>query len=169
MERVAIVGCGGTGKTTTARRLGELTGLPVTHLDHLYWRPGWEPAPDDEFRAAVDAVASGSRWIIDGNYGSTADLRFPRADTIIFLDLPRWRFLPAVARRTLPHLGRAVQAPGCPERLDPVFLRYLWTWPTAGRPRLVRHLGRHGDRAALVRLRSRAAIDGFLAGVAAQR
>ena len=125
--------------------------------------------PRDEFRATVRGLVAPDRWIIDGNYGGTADLRYPRADTIIFLDLPRRRYLPAMARRTLGDLGRDVQADGCPDRIDPVFLRYLWDWPTSGRVRLVEHLRTHGAGAALVRLRSRAEIEGFLAGVAASR
>ena len=114
MNRVLIIGSGGSGKTTLARRLAERTGLPLIHLDALYWRPGWDPTPGDEWRARIAALVRGERWIIDGNYGGTLDLRLEACDTVIFLDVSRWvclwrgdgrRF--SIASR---HSGRAQQS-----------------------------------------------------------
>lgn len=89
LRRVAIIGCGGAGKSALARALGDRLGLEVVHLDRLYWRPGWVPTPSAEWRAMVAAVARRERWIADGHYGGTLDLRLAAADTVLFLDLPR--------------------------------------------------------------------------------
>jgi adenylate kinase family enzyme len=95
-----------SGKSTFARELGQRLGLPVTHLDALYWRPGWVAPPLEEWRAQVRQVAERDSWIIDGNYSDTIDLRFARADTIIFLDLPRRTYLRRVLLRTLRYRGQ---------------------------------------------------------------
>ena len=89
MHRIVVVGPGGAGKSVLARKMGERLGLPVIHLDALYWRPGWVQTPKDEWKAKVRELLSGERWIIDGNYGGTAGLRMAAADTIVLLDFPR--------------------------------------------------------------------------------
>src|ERR1700733_11230557 len=99
MRRVAVVGSSGAGKSTFARRLGERTGLPVIHLDHAYWRPGWDPPPDDEWDEIAPRLAAGDEWIIDGNYSRTVDARARRADVVVFLDYPRVGCLARVLRR----------------------------------------------------------------------
>jgi adenylate kinase family enzyme len=86
MQRIAIIGSAGTGKSTLARRLGELTGLNVIHLDALYWRPGWVAPPDEEWDTIVEEIASQENGITDGNYGRTMEPRLERADTVVFLD-----------------------------------------------------------------------------------
>ena len=136
MRRVIIMGPPGSGKSTLARRLGALHGLPVFHLDHAFWRPGWMPAPPDAFRAEVERIAGLPAWVMDGNYTGTLAPRLARADTVVFLDLPARLYLPRVLRRTLVGaiLGRA-QAPGCRERLDPAFLRYVLAWRRERRER----------------------------------
>jgi len=140
MKRVAVVGSSGAGKSTFARRLGERTGLPVIHLDELYWRPGWDPTPDDEWDQVVTELAAGDEWIIDGNYSRTMEMRARRADTVVFLDYPRVGCLARVLRRTLTNYGRAVQAPGCPEKIDLQFLKWVATYPNAGKPRMLAKL-----------------------------
>ncbi|GLY67438.1 DNA topology modulation protein FlaR [Amycolatopsis taiwanensis] len=165
MRRVLVIGCSGSGKSTFARRLAALLDLPVTHLDRHYWRPGWVEAPDDEFRAAQQAVVVGERWVIDGNYSGSMDIRLPRADTIVFLDLPRWRCLLRIARRTLRGWGRDGQAAGCPEHLDPAFWRWVWRWHRGSRPHLLARLAEQGSHTRQVVLSSPREVTGFLNAV----
>src|SRR5256885_16682592 len=88
MKRVLVIGSGGTGKTTVAQRLARGTGLPLIHLDLLYWRPGWQPTPSEEWREAVRRLVAGERWIIDGNYGGAPAPRPAGRGTAVVLRLP---------------------------------------------------------------------------------
>ena len=90
MERVAVVGSGGAAKTTFSAELGLKTGLPVIHLDQLYWSPAWVKTPSKEWETLQTQQLSSGQWIADGNYGGTFEIRFRQADTIIVLALPRW-------------------------------------------------------------------------------
>lgn len=162
MRRVAVVGCAGAGKSSFAAELGRRTGLPVVHLDHHYWHPGWVGTPREEWRAVQAELVAGDAWIIDGNYGSTLDLRFARADTVIWLAPSRWRCLAGVLRRRLSARGAAVQAPGCPERVTLDFLRWIWRYDRDARPVLDAALTRHREHLRIVQLTSRQQARAFL-------
>lgn len=162
MERVAVVGSGGAGKTTFATRLGARLGLPVVHLDAHYWRPGWVRTPAEEWRRWQEAQFAAPRWIADGNYGSTLDVRLARADTVIVVAPPAWRCVLGVLRRWVAARGRPEQAPGCPERLTTEFLRWVWRYRRDSRPILDAALSRHAGHLRVVELRSRRAADRYL-------
>ena len=163
MHRVAVVGAGGAGKSTFALRLAARTGLPVIHLDEHYWRPGWEPTPDDEWREIVTELASGPEWIIDGNYSRTLDVRARAADTVVLLDYAPLVCVARALRRTIANHGRAVQAPGCPEHLDWEFLRWIATSRRRSRPRVLQQLAAGGPDLAFRVLRNPRDADRFLA------
>jgi adenylate kinase family enzyme len=167
MLRVLVIGSGGAGKSTFATRLGALTGLPVIHLDAYYWRPNWVPTPEAEWHARVDALLVGERWIMDGNYGGTLERRLARADTVIFLDLPRWRCLARVLRRWLRYRGRSRPSAGqgCPERLHGEFLRWIWGYPRRRRAGILQRLAALRPDQQAVILRSPAAVEAYLRAV----
>ncbi len=100
MQRVAIIGSCGAGKTTLAKSLGERLDLPVIHLDAHYWQPGWQATDADEWQKIQQKLVKGDRWIIDGNYGSTMDIRLTAADTIVWLDFSRYLCLWRVFKRS---------------------------------------------------------------------
>lgn len=147
-----MIGCCGAGKSTLARRLGAVLDIPVVHLDHHYWQPGWVPLHREKFRVRVAALAAADRWILDGNYASTMDLRLPRADLVVLVDFPRRVCLLRAVRRLVRSRGRPWNVPGCPERVDRDFIRYLWRWPVEGRPRTLSIVERYVSSEALVRL-----------------
>lgn len=165
MKRVLVIGSGGSGKTAVARRLAERTGLPLVHLDALYWRPGWVPTPADEWRATVQQLVTADAWIMDGNYGGTLDLRLEACDTVVFLDLPRIVCLWRVLKRQLRYLGRVRPdlPPGCRERLSWDFLAWIWTYPVRRRGDILKRLAALAPRKRVVVLRSGAAIEELLA------
>jgi adenylate kinase family enzyme len=163
LRRVVVIGCSGAGKSTFARRLGEITGLPVTHIDQLYWQPGWVPTPKPLYLERLSAVVRQDRWIIEGVNASTLDLRLPRTDLLVWLERGRLECLWRVARRVVSSYGRvrSDMAPGCPEQLpDREFLTYIWTFKTRIAPRIEAAIDGHCMRARTVRLSSdRAARD----------
>lgn len=162
MQRVAIVGPGGAGKSTLAVEVGRRTGLPVIHLDRLFWKPGWTEPPRDEWAVAQRQALQGDHWIVDGNYGGTFELRFERADTIIVLALPRWQCVLRAFTRSARNHGRAVQADGCPERFDLGFYKWIWRYPADSRPRLDRAIDAVLATTTVVELRSSAAVARYL-------
>jgi adenylate kinase family enzyme len=169
VQRVAILGAGGAGKSELARALAERTGLPVVHLDAVYWRPGWTAPPPEEFRATLDAAVARERWILDGNFlrDDSEDPRFVRADTVVFLDYPRSTCLRRALGRWLRdrRRQRADLPQGCPEGFDLPFLRWVWNYPRKNRPDVLARLEKLGPAVAVHRLRSDADVRWFLAGV----
>ncbi len=162
-----ILGCSGTGKSTLARRMGERTGLPVVHLDALFWEPGWKEAEPAVFRARVAQALAGGRWITDGIYNSkTFDLRLPQADLIVWIDQPVWLRLWRVTSRALSNRGRTRpdMGPDCPEKIDVDFLKYIWTFDREKRPRIEAAVARLAPDTPVVRLNGDRAVARFLAG-----
>jgi adenylate kinase family enzyme len=163
MERVAVIGSPGSGKTTFSKALSERTHVDVTHLDHVYWRPGWVETPVEHWRELHGALIEAETWIIDGAYISTLAARLARADTVIVFDVGRLRCLARALRRTLRNYGRVVQAPGCPERFDAEFLRYIWIFPREIQPKIEDELSRFASSLTVVRLRTNDEVRHYLA------
>ena len=165
MRRIVIVGCPGSGKSTLARALCARLGLPVIHLDALFWGPSWTPGATKDFRAKVAEAVAGEAWVCDGGYSSTYDLRLPRADLVIWLDRPWWLCLWRVLVRWLTHIGRtrADMAPDCPEKVDGEFVLYIWNWRRRNRPELQAALAQFAPDVPLRVLRSDRQTDRFLA------
>src|SRR4029079_8670763 len=89
VKRVAILGSGGAGKTWLANELGRRTGLPVVHLDRIFWAPGWTEREPAAAKADLAEVVGRDEWILDGNFLNRLGAeRLARADTVVFLDVP---------------------------------------------------------------------------------
>jgi adenylate kinase family enzyme len=169
VQRVAVLGSGGAGKTTVAVELGRRTGLPVVHLDVLNWAPGWVARPREEFCAALAAAVADDLWILDGNFleGDPDDPRFERVDTMVFLDLPRRTSIRRAVTRRVRDRGR--QRPdlpeGCEEKIELWFFRWMWGYPKRVRPRVLAILAGLGPDVAVHHLRSDAEVRRFLDSV----
>jgi len=146
MQRILVIGSPGAGKSTLAHKLARHTGLPLYHLDKLFWLPGWVERDRDEGRAELAGVLAQQRWIIDGNYGSTLPVRLERADTVVWLDYPTHLCLARVFKRWWQYRGRARpdMTEGCPENLNLEFLHYVLVFRRAWRGRNANALGRFG-------------------------
>ncbi len=164
MKRVMVIGGPGSGKSTLARRLHAITGLPLFHLDQLYWRPGWRITPKDEWERLMAVLAARDEWIMDGGYRNSFHIRMPRADTIVWLDLPRRIAFPRVLKRIALGYGRvrADLSPGCPERLDWDFLRWAWTFRRAHEAKYRQALVEYASHANVYRFARSREADRFL-------
>ena len=163
MERILIIGCGGAGKSTLARQLGEKTGLPVVHLDQLFWHPGWVESTKDEIDAKIMEELGKPRWIMDGNYNRTLPLRLEKCDTVIYLDFSRFACLFGVLKRVLTTYGtvRPDMAEGCPERFDLDFLKWVWNFNKNKRERNYRLL-KEAEGIETIVLKNRRQVRKFL-------
>lgn len=172
MRRVSVVGTSGAGKSTFAAALALVLGVPWLELDSVFHQPGWTPLPEEEFRRRVALVADGSCWVIDGSYSKVRDIVWARADTVVWLDLPRRTVMRRIVFRTLRRVaGRVELWNGNRERwrnfftLDEQESVIAWAWKTHGprRERLATALAdpAHGHL-RVVRLRSPRAVRRFL-------
>src|SRR2546423_13684589 len=118
MCKILLIGAGGSGKSVLAARIAAQTGLPLIHLDAVFWKPGWVQTPRDEWKRIVEELVRRDAWVMDGNYGGTLDLRLAACDTVLFLDVPPivclWRGL----KRRAPFLHKTPpgRRPGCSRR-----------------------------------------------------
>ncbi|WP_454238362.1 AAA family ATPase [Pseudomonas sp. AP3_22 TE3818] len=171
MQRIVILGNAGSGKSTLARTLGKRLGLPVVHLDTLFWEPGWVEPDAVQFRARVSAAIAADSWICEGNYARrTFDLRLPRADLIIWLDTPRLTCFARVILRSVLNRPRPDLAAGCAEKLDRAFLTFLefvWNFDRGYRPGIEAVRLAMGPRIPVVHLRNSRQIATFLHGLPA--
>ena len=128
MKRIMIIGGSGAGKSTFARRVGAALDLPVHHLDALHFLPGWIERDVQERNAMFAEVVAGDRWVTDGNYSGTWGFRVPEAELIIRLQIPLWRRVFRIIRRswTLKGQTRADLAQGCPEKFGWSTVEFLW-------------------------------------------
>jgi hypothetical protein len=157
MRRIVLIGPLAAGKSTLAVKLGRLLGIPVHHLDWLYWGDTWTPTPPAEWQALLDRIVAGESWIIDGNFTSSLPQRLAAADTVIYLDMPPLTSAIRATRRRILHRWR--RAPGTPGGARPMFNAQLFRWisafPSQNRPYLLGQLTRppFADKAVILRNR----------------
>jgi adenylate kinase family enzyme len=169
MQRVLVMGSSGSGKSTFARRLSDMTGIPFVSLDALFWKPGWVASDKAEFRERLTEVALQPRWIVDGNFPShLVELRRDACDTVIWFDLPRRTCMLGIMKRIASSYGqvRPEMAEGCPEKIDFEFFRYVWTYRRQQRPKLLNYFeGLRADQ-SLVCFTDRAQANDYLTEIA---
>lgn len=166
MNRIMVIGVSaGSGKTTFARRLGELTGIEVAHLDRHYWKSGWIESATEEFIAIQREIVERDQWIIEGNYTSTIDIREPHAETVIYLEVPMRVCLYRVIKRRIKYHGRTREdlPPGCPEKIDWAFIKFIVSTYNRRKRKMAERLKRYANEGKTVHyLKSAAQIEEFL-------
>ena len=161
-----MIGSGGSGKTTLARRIAARLNIELIHLDSLYWRPGWVETPKAEWLKILEEIVERDTWIMDGNYSGTLELRIRACDSVIFLDVPRRICLWRVAKRLLLNWNktRPDMADNRRERFNPGFMLWIWGYRKRTRPKVLAML-RQSLGKNIVVLRSQREIEEFLAGL----
>ena len=166
LNRIVIIGCPGSGKSTLARELGEKLDLTVVHLDRLWWKKGWENVSREEFDTRLDKAMAMEKWIIDGNYSRTLDVRLQRCDTVIYLDFNRWLCLWGMCQRVLGNYGkvRPDMSSGCPERFDWEFVKFIWNFNKNNRVRNYTWIAQAKQAKPIV-LKNRREVKRFLGSI----
>ncbi|MDQ5821726.1 MAG: hypothetical protein M3540_09810 [Actinomycetota bacterium] len=170
--RATVARCSGSrssGRPAPASRCSRASsGGGSACLDVLFWRAGWVEPDRAEWEALNRELVQAERWILDGNYGSTMEIRLAAADTVVFLDPPPLLCIWRVVRRR-----RAGPRPDLPPYLDErvgardflAFLAYTWRYRRTRRPGVEERIARHRGGKKVHVLRSRRDVDRFLAVV----
>lgn len=172
MRRVSVAGTSGSGKSTLARELAGVLNVPCLELDSVFHQPGWAPLPREEFRERVASFVAGDGWVVDGNYSKVRDLVWAKADTVVWLDLPRYLVMRRLIARTVRRVvTRQVLWNGNRESwraffsLDPEQSIIIWGWTTHAANREL-YLTASADPAnahlTFIRLRSPRAVQTLL-------
>ncbi|MEH0579501.1 topology modulation protein [Streptomyces sp. B21-108] len=168
MKKVAIVGCGGSGKSYLARELGKILDAPVTHLDAAFYDDEWNALPMDKFAELQRDLVAKPRWVIDGNYNSTLQVRLEACDTVILMDVSTISALYGIFSRQLRY-GAGHKGNGVHNRIHWGVIKYVATYRRKMRPRVMAKIDEFASsRADVVLLTNRRQTRSWLQQVAAQ-
>jgi adenylate kinase family enzyme len=178
VERISVVGSGGSGKTTLACAVARTLQIQHLELDSVYHQANWQPLEASLFRARVEEVTAAEAWVVDGNYSAVLDLVWQRADTVIWIDLPRRTVMRQLVARTLRRMATRQELwNGNTEpwrdllSLDPARSIIVWVW-TRHRELAERYTAAQRDPAnghlRFIRVPSRAAAARLIASLEAQ-
>ena len=158
MKKVIVIGCPGSGKSTVSRALHNRTGIPLYHLDMMYWNADKTTVEKSVFLERLSAVLEKDEWIIDGNYASTMDERVAACDTVFFLDLSAEICLEGVKERRGKERS---DMPWTETEEDAEFTEYVKSFNETNRPQIVALLERYKEKEFFI-FKSRFEADGFL-------
>ena len=160
MKKVIVIGCPGSGKSTVSRMLHNKTGIPLYHLDMMYWNADKTTVEKSVFLERLSNVLEKDEWIIDGNYGSTMELRMAACDTVIFLDYPLDVCLDGIKeRRGKPRSDM----PWIETEEDAEFIEFVKSFNEQQKPKVLELLEKYSDKNIII-LGSREQADAFLNG-----
>ena len=138
INRISIIGGSGSGKSTLTDILSNELNIPSIHLDSINYKPNWVEINKDERDAIISSKANEQRWIIDGNYNKTLKERLEKADLIIWLDYSSFTHIKGVIKRIIKNYDKEKpDIPGCKERLNFTFLKYVLTYNKKKRPKVL--------------------------------
>ena len=158
MKKVIVIGCPGSGKSTFSRALHQKTGIPLYHLDMMYWNADKTTVEKSVFLERLSVALARDAWIIDGNYASTMERRLTACDTVIFLDYPLSVCLDGIRERRGKPRG---DMPWVEQGEDAEFVEFIKSYNKQQRPAVLALLEKYRDKSVIV-FENRAQADAFL-------
>ena len=164
MNRIAVVGSGGAGKSTLSEKLSGILNITVYHLDTYFWKPGWQMSDTTSWNEINDKLVNNENWIIDGNFKSTMANRLEAADIIIFLDIGRltclfnaWKRYFKYRKKRRPDL-----AEGCYEKIDFDYYKWIWGYRKRSRHYTLECIENYGKDKNVIILKTKKEIGIFI-------
>ena len=149
MIKVVVIGCGGSGKSVFSRSFAELTGLPLYHLDNIWWREDGTTVTREEFDLVLGSILATGEWIIDGNYQRTMERRIEACDTVIFFDLPVEICVEGIkARQGKPRPDMPWRGAG--DSNDAEFMSLVYNYGTNNRPKVMELLEKYAEKNIII-------------------
>lgn len=159
MKKAIIIGCPGSGKTTFAIKLKEITGLPLYHLDAIWHKPDKTHIPREEFDERITEIFAEPEWIIDGNYKRTIEMRMKECDTVFLFDLPTEVCLQGVTER----IGKdRYDLPWLEKELDEEFRQFIEDFPKDTLPYIYELIDKYKSEKKMIIFKSREEADEYI-------
>ena len=160
-KRILVLGCPGSGKSTLARELQRRTGLPLIHLDRIWWRADHTHISREDFDERLREILQGESWIIDGDYSRTYEPRFLACDSVVFLDLDEESCRRGIAER----IGQSrTDVPWTEDRFDPALEEQVANYCRENRPKLYGLIAKYPEKRVFV-FRTRGEAEAWLSGL----
>ena len=158
MNRIMVIGCPGSGKSTFARNLRDITGLPLYYLDMIWHKSDRTNISREEFDFRLSKIINGDKWIIDGNYNRTLNIRLEKCDTVFLFDLPTSNCMDSVSAR----IGvKREDTPWIEEEFDEEFKQWIVDFPKRQLPEIYDLLKQYQDKNIII-FKAREDSDAYL-------
>lgn len=146
-RKIIVIGCSGSGKSTFSKKLHEITGLPLIHLDNIWWKLDRSHISREEFDGKLDEILSKEKWIVDGDYSRTYEKRFQYCDTVIFLDYSPKECMKGINER----VGQErTDIPWTENVLDPELVRLVESFSAENRPTIFSLIEKYADKDVII-------------------
>lgn len=162
-KNIMVMGCAGAGKSDLAKRIAEITGLRLIHMDPFYYKPNWLLREAEDVKALALAAIKIDGWVFDGNHSETHEIRAEKSEIIIWVDIPRWRCFYNVFYRAWKYRGktRPDMADDCIERVDWNFIKFIWNFKKRS-GKIGKLLADNRDKKQVYRFKDYAEINAFV-------
>ena len=162
MKKIIIIGCPGSGKTTFAERLNQITGLPLYYLDAIWHKPDKTHISREDFDKSISEIFNTSEWIIDGNYNRTIEMRLRQCDTVFLFDLPTEICIQGATER----LGKdRYDLPWIEKELTLSFRQSIEEFPINSLPKIYELIEKYSNDKQVIVFKSREDVDFYLKSI----
>ena len=161
MKKIIVIGCPGSGKSTFSKKLHKITGIPLFHLDMLYWNEDKTVVEREIFLERLSEILQKDAYIIDGNYASTMEMRISKSDTVFFLDYPTDICLDGIRERRGKERS---DMPWVEKSEDEEFVEFIKNYALQNRPKVIELLKKYSYKNIFI-FSNRSEADEFLMSI----